>query len=87
MTSAAIALASSPAAAPPMPSATMKSDPRWPHFVVADVGLQAGVAGAEVGDEEGVLVVIPGESQVGLAEDGHADRGAGHSGEALQSST
>ena len=69
-----MALASSPAAAPPMPSATMKSDPRGPDLVAADFGLQAGVAGAQIGDEEGVLVVIAGAAEIGLAEDGHAHR-------------
>ena len=74
MTSAAIWLASSPAAAPPMPSATRNSEPFGPDDVIADLGLQAGVAGGEIGDEERVLVVLAGEAEVGLAENGDADR-------------
>ena len=38
--------------------------------------MEARVAGAQVGDEEGVLVVVAGASEIGLAEDGHLHRSA-----------
>ena len=45
-----------------------------PDLVPAHLRMEAGVAGAEVGDEEGVLVVLAGAPQIGLAEDGHLNR-------------
>ena len=47
-------------------------------FVVANVGMEAGIAGAEIGNEEGVLVVLTAPAQVGFPEHGHADTGARH---------
>ena len=47
--------------------------------MIAYFRLEAGVPGAEVGDEEGVLVMFAGAAQVGLAEDGDAYRAVGHS--------
>jgi hypothetical protein len=46
--------------------------------VVADLGLQAGVSGAQVGDEERVLVVTSRAAEVGLAEDGNTHQTVGH---------
>src|SRR6185295_18027008 len=45
-------------------------------LMVADVGVQAGIAGAEVGDEERVLVVLAAAAEVRLSEHRHADTGA-----------
>ena len=45
-----------------------------PDLVIAHVGLEAGMAGAEIRDEERVLVVIARAAEVGLAEDAHAHR-------------
>ena len=44
-----------------------------PDLVTAHLRMEAGVAGAEVGDEEGVLVVLAGAAQIGLAEDGRPE--------------
>jgi hypothetical protein len=44
--------------------------------MTADVGVEAGVAGAEVGDEEAILIVLAAPTEVGLPEHGHADTGA-----------
>ena len=44
--------------------------PASADLVVSDFRLQAGISGAQVGNEECVLVVIAGAAQVGLAEDG-----------------
>ena len=52
----------------------MKSEPRGPTSWLPDVGMQARVPGAQVGDEEGVLVVVAGAPQIGLAEDGDSYR-------------
>jgi hypothetical protein len=46
--------------------------------MLLDLGVQAGVARAQVRDEERVLVVIAGAAEVGLAEDGNADGVVGH---------
>jgi hypothetical protein len=46
--------------------------------MIANSGLKAGVPGTQVSDEEGVLVVIAGAAQVGLAEDGDPYRAVGH---------
>jgi hypothetical protein len=40
--------------------------------------MEAGVAGAEVGHEEGVLVVLACAPQIGLAKDGHLNRSTRH---------
>jgi hypothetical protein len=40
--------------------------------------LEAGVPGAQVRDEEGVLVVIAGAAEIGLAEDADSHRAAVH---------
>jgi hypothetical protein len=43
-------------------------------LVSADLGMQARVPGAEVGDQERILVVLPGPPEIGLTKDGHLDR-------------
>jgi hypothetical protein len=40
--------------------------------------LEAGVPSAQVRDEEGVLVVIPGAAEIGLAEHADSHRAAVH---------
>ena len=47
--------------------------PARSHLVEPDLGVKAGVPGAQVRDEESVLVVLPAPSQIGLAEDGNLD--------------
>jgi hypothetical protein len=39
--------------------------------MAANLGLKAGIASAQVGDEKGVLIVLAGTPEIGLAE--HAD--------------
>ena len=41
-----------------------------PDLVFADFGQQARVAGAQIGDEERVLVMVPGAPAIGLSEYG-----------------
>ena len=64
-----MSLAISPAAAPPMPSATMKSEPLSPDDVRADFGLERRVVGREIGDDERVLVVLARAPDVRPSED------------------
>ena len=66
--STAIALAISPAAAPPMPSATMNSEPLRADRVRAHLGLQRRVVRRQVGDDERVLVVLARAADVGAPE-------------------
>ena len=47
-------------------------------FVTADIRLKAGVSGAQIRNEEGVLVVIAGAAEIGLAEDADLHRAAVH---------
>src|SRR5207249_11688455 len=68
MVSVAISLASSPAAAPPIPSATMNSEPRSPTSCSRTAGWSDASA-REIRDEEPVLVVVARLPQVGLGED------------------
>jgi hypothetical protein len=46
--------------------------------VSAHFRLEAGVSSAEIRDEEGVLVVVAGAAEIGLAEDADSHRAAVH---------
>ena len=76
-----MALAISPAAAPPMPSATMNSDPFGAERRACRTsGCSVALSGGEVGDDERVLVVLARAADVGAAEDVDDDLGACESG-------
>ena len=55
-----------------------------PDLVFPDFGHQARVAGAQIGDEEGVFIMVPGAPTIGLSEDG-GENGS-HSGDPFQCS-
>ena len=46
--------------------------------MLSDVWLEAGVAGTEIGDEEGVFVVVACPTEIGFSEDGDPDRSIAH---------
>jgi hypothetical protein len=46
--------------------------------MAADFGLEAGVPGAQVCDEEGVFIVLAGTAEIGLAEHGDTHGSFGH---------
>ncbi len=52
--------------------------PPGADLVAADIRLKAGVPGAQIGDEKGVLVVFSGTAEIGLAEHGDAHWGRAH---------
>ncbi len=67
--STAIALAISPAAAPPMPSATMNSEPFGPRPMATHRGLERRVVRRQIDDDERVLVVLARAADVGAPKD------------------
>ena len=52
--------------------------PARADLVFAHLGQQARVPTAQVGDQEGVFVVVAGAAQIGLAEDRHFHRTRAH---------